>query len=618
MTKEELNKLKEWISELSEDDKKERDLYLMKLAKGEIQGPPVGYPVIDIPQLQYYDFDKYIEQKPKMTVTEKLFVNNSNNLNYRAIEFFGNKISFKKLFDNIKATVKSLSNIGVKKGDYVTICATGLPEVAYLFYAMGYMGSVGLFIPPYLNESKMISDIGYKNSKVLIVMDALYNLIEETIKESTIEKIIIIPTLNSSKMPFLSKKVKLNNPEKEMLWNDFIKLGKNCELPKMVEYEENMPLSVVYSSGTTGNLKGILLSHDSYQNSVQAYPEIGVDIHKGQKLYQIIPAWSSTGTSTCLHLPLTYGCCVFMDPRFTKDKFAQNISKKKINYAVGTTSLYEGFEKKSNIKNRKFPDFHYPFVGGTAITEKQKNHLEEIFREHGCENKVRTAYGRCEDGAAIATQNQQIAHQKNSVGIPLSNVLVEIVDDDGNDLTYNQRGTIVVTSKCGMIEYYNNPELNKNFYSYDNVGNKWSRTGDIGYISSNGELFVLGRSNDFSLVNGKKIYNFDIKSILVEEQDIKDCEVVCKETENGNALCAHIIFENEYQPNNLDKRLSELQNRIYEVFNDVDMVPEVFKIRNEFPVAQSTKRDMRTIKEESDGFIYKKYIRGKVKKKTIL
>ena len=613
MKNDDLEKLKDEISKLSKEELKERYLYLRKLAMGELQGPPVGYPSIDKAQLMYYDMNKYFEEKPKMTVTEKLFVNNANNLNYTAIEFFGNKISFRKLFNNIKDTVKSLSDLGIKEGDYVTICATGLPEVAYLFYAMGYIGSVGLFLPPYLNEEKMISDIGCKNSKVLIVMDKLYDFIKEIIDESSIEKIIIIPTLNSSLMPFLSKKLELKNPKKEILWNDFIKQGKKTELPPMIEYKKDMPLSVVYSSGTTGNLKGILLSHDSYQNSVQSYPEIGVDISKGQKLYQIIPAWSSTGTSTCLHLPLTYGCCVFMDPRFTKDKFAQNISKRKINYAVGTTSLYEGFEDKKNVKNRKFPDFHYPFVGGTPITEKQKTHLEAIFREHGCENKVRTAYGRCEDGAAITTQNQQIAHQKNSVGIPLSNVTVEAIDEHGNELSYNQRGTIMVSSKCGMLEYYNNPNLNKNFYTYDSVGNRWSKTGDIGYVGSNGEVFILGRSNDFSMINGKKIYNFDIKSILVEEKDIRDCEVVCKETENGNSICAHIIFESDYNNDEIDSRLLELQEIIYKEFNDVDMVPEIFKIRKQFPIARSTKRDMRAIKEETEGFIYKKFTYGKTK-----
>ena len=615
VTKEELKKLNEWIAELSVEEQKERDIYLRKLAAGEYQGPPVGYPSIDKSQLKYYDFEKYLKDKPKMTVTEEIFTNNIENLDMTAIEFFGTKISFKQLFNKIKESARAFANFGVKEGDYVTLCLTSIPEAAYSFYAMGYLGSVGIFIPPYVNPEKMISDISSNNCKVLVVMDKLYGYIKDTIKKTSIEKIIIVPTLNSSLLGVFSKKIKVENLQKEFLWNDFIKLGRKSQMPKIVAYKENLPLSVVYSSGTSGFIKGILLSHDSYQNSIQAYSEIGIDISVGQRLYQVIPAWTSTGTSTCLHLPLTYGSCVFMDPRFNPDQFAKNISRKKINYAVGTTSLYEGFEKEENIKKRKFPDFHYPFVGGTAITEKQKHHLEEIFNEHGCKNKVRTAYGRCEDGAAIATQTQKIEHQKNSVGIPLSNVIVKIVDDDLNELTYNERGHILVSSKCRMIEYYNNTELNKDYYIIDEFGEKWSPTGDIGHIGINGELYVDGREKDVSIINGSKIYNFDVKSILIEEPDIMDCEVFSKCSEKGDVLCAHIMFVDKYIKQDYNDRLIQLQNIIYDAFNDYNMIPQVFKIRDSFPMSRSTKRDIAAMKKEEDGFIFLPFEKENVMKK---
>ena len=118
-----------------------------------------GYPSIDKPQLGVYKEEEYFSERPKENITEALFNNNKNNLDTIALEYFGNKITYKKFFERINDLTKSLSMYGVKKGDYVSICLAGIPEAMTSIYSLGYLGAVGIYLAPYLDIDTMISDI---------------------------------------------------------------------------------------------------------------------------------------------------------------------------------------------------------------------------------------------------------------------------------------------------------------------------------------------------------------------------------------------------------------------------------------------------------------------------
>ena len=355
---------------------------------------------------------------------------------------------------------------------------------------------------------------------------------------------------------------------------------------------------MVYSSGTTGASKGILLSNESFQNSVFSYPECGVDISRNQKFYQLIPPWYSTGLSTSLHLPLTYGCTVFMDPRFERNIFVKNIIKHKPNYTVAATSMYEGFLEKKLVGKHDLSFYNYPFEGGEPLRKEVADKIEKVFKEHGCNSKLRVAYGQCECGAAITTQTQKMDATFGSVGIPLPGIRVGIFDDENNELSYNKRGNIYVATPCAMIGYYKNEEENRKHFYVDKNGIKWSKTGDIGYLNNNGELFVSGRANDYSIINNKKIFNFDVENIILSFNQIKNCDVF----EKNGFLVMHLIPDKNYNKEELTRLIKQIQKSIFEVFKDLDYVPFVFKIRDTFPCAKSGKRDLIKLKSENEDF----------------
>lgn len=568
-----------------------------------------GYPTIDKPWYVNYNKDELEKEIQKRTVFQEVYDNNIKFQKDLALEFFGSKINYSTFFKNIEMTAKAFKEYGIKKGDFVTICAAGIPETVYSFYALSKIGAVANMIAPHFEKKDLIARISDCESDTLIIMDEFYPELKEAIKGSRIKNIIILPTLNSSMLRFITKTYKIDSFSNELYWNQFIKDGRKQKETETISYEKDLPLTMVYSSGTTGASKGILLSNDSFQNSIQSYPASGVDISRGQKFYQIIPPWYSTGLSTSIHLPLSYGTSVFMDPRFERDIFVKNIIKAKPNYCVAPTSMYEGFLDEKLVGNKNLSFFNYPFEGGEPLSNEVASKIEKVFKEHGSNAQLRVAYGQCECGAAITTQTQKAENTRGSVGIPLPGVTIGIFDEQFNELKYYERGQILANTPCSMIGYYKNEEATKEYFHIDKNGIKWNCTGDIGYIDEKGNLFVQGRATDYSIIDNEKIYNFDIENILMELDEIKMCDVLEFDNNGTKELAVHIIFTDKVQkeieenPEYLEEKLFEIKQYIYERTNNEKMVPHRFKIRKSFPYAKSGKRDVSKIKEEKDGFI---------------
>lgn len=603
MKLEDLEQLKNKINKLNDKELKKRDKYLQDLSIGNIQGPLLGYQSIDKQWLKYYDLDT-IDICEKRTVYQGMYEHNKNNLTDLAIEYFFSKISFQKLFFNIEQTAKSFEENGIKRGDFVTICAPGIPETVYSFYALSKLGAIANMMAPYFDKNDFVDRISDCNSELLLVMDSFYDEIKDAVRRSKIKKVVVIPTLNSSPLKYFSKKYKIDKNSNEIFWNDFMKEGRERDFSTTIDYEANMPLVMVYSSGTTGASKGILLTNDSFQNSVYAYFKSGLDISRGQKFYQIIPTWYSTGISTSVHLPLTCGASVFMDPRFEREIFAKNIIKSKPNYSIAPTSMYEGLLNNPLLKNKDLSYFKNAFEGGEPLSREVAEMINKVFIEHGNNSSIKVGYGQCECGATVTTQTENTEHCNGSVGIPLPNINIQICDDNMNEVRTGMRGQIVVCTPASMLEYYKNQKGTDDYFFIDNLGNKWNCTGDIGYMDMNGNLYVEGRASDYSIINGQKIYNFDIEKIIKNVKNVKLCDVLSKTDGKTEQLVAHIILNDGLSDKEGMTILAEIQSRVYEETKNLNMVPFIFKIRKEFPYAKSGKRDIQKMKTETDGFIY--------------
>ncbi len=601
----ELKEYKIKLGNLSVNEQKLRDLYLRKLALGDIQGPPTSSPTINSRELTFYNEDTPTFIPLPNNVTKSLEENNNHNLDKNALEYGLNKIKYKTFINEKNRIVKSLIKNGITDKDYVAVCLPAIPEAMYMLYALGHINAAGIFMPPYLDDGTMLKDLLKGNSKLLIILDKFLDneivktRIDKMLDNSHIEKIIVVPALYSALPINLGKKIikKQDYGEKYIYWDEFLNEGKNEKIPSIAEYIPNHPIAVVYSSGSTGILKGIKLSHDSLVLPPQTYYTLGIDLTPGQRFYQSIPLWSSTGLIALGTSPLYYRSTIYQNPKLEPEVFIKNIGKKKINWAVGTRELFNnGIEQIKNdhlfhflnkIGIYQYNQLSHILVGGTPISEKNKVSLTNDIQQLGGNINVEDSYGVCENAAIVTL-----------AGIPLPGVKITILDQNHNELYYNQRGMVAINSPFKMLEYFSRDDLNNELFFDDMI-----LTGDIGYLTEENKLVILGREKDFSVINNKKIYNFDLVNAILEDPNVRDCEVFSKQNKYGDSyLCVHLLLDENMHNN--EEVLKRIQKNIFEKYNDLDFVPESFKIRSSFPISRSTKRDIELLKQEKDGYIY--------------
>ena len=571
-----------------------------------------GYPSIDKPWESFYDGVEKRSIFLDTTPYQGLVKNNSNYFNESALEYFGTDITFGDMLKNIDRVSKSLEEYGVKKGDFVTICSTTTPEVIYVFYAISKIGAIANVISPFYTPEELTARINECDSKVVIIVDKFLPKFKECLNKDKRKNIIVLPMMNSSVLRFVSKKYRIDGKTNETAWKKFIKDGVQRQDSIVDPYEAKKPQAMVYSSGTTGASKGILLSVDSFQKLVNAYGNSGFDTSRKQKVYQNIPPWHSTGLSLGINFPLSFGVKVCIDPRFDHDVFIKNVLKFKPEYILTNTSMYQGFTFEKSLKRlegKSLAFLKYPVEGGEPLTEKDIENIEGVFQAHGSNARLLNGYGECECGATVTTDITSHKFSNAASGIPLPDITtVAIFDDEFQELKYRQRGNILVKTEIGMIEYFNNTDATNEFFYTDNKGERWSKTGDIGYMNEDGSLVVLGRKSDFSIIDNKKIYNFDVERAVLSSDKVKLCEVQTHPNDE-NKLVAHIVWENDIKsilkqkPEKQKEYFKEVQAVVMRVMNVQEAIPYSFCIRDSFPSAHSGKRDIKFIKSNVEGLI---------------
>lgn len=566
-----------------------------------------GYPSIDKPWLKYYKENVEDIEIPRETIWKHIYTNNLEHLDETALIFYGKKITWKELFKNVRKVSEILAAEGVKKNDYILVCMTGTPETLYLILACSKIGACAVMLNPTLKKEQLLEIIRSTKTNFIFCMDKLYDAIAEAVRESQVEKIVIIPAIYA-----LPKIVKLLITLKEsdskclkealkhgaIMWNTFLR-GQRVEAEE--NEDENLPLAVVFTSGTTGKAKGIVHSNRSYVALSTEYANNGYPFKRGDKFLAIIPTFIAAGLSYMLLAPLAQGIVMVLEPQYSEKSFIADTLKYKPNILGATKSFWYAALHDSKMQKETLSYLKIPITGGEAMFECDTININRFLKEHGCKKALYVGYGMSELNATATTTAEQ-GSSNGSSGIPLPHITVAAFSvDSGLECTYEEYGELQVLSPCGMLEYFQNPEETEKFFKKDAAGNMWCHTGDIGYVNKQGEVFVLGRATDCFMTNeGKRIYLFDIENAILKNKKVVQCKVIDMEYNGRIVLAAHIVLATG-EENNVDEIMEEIHSYCKTTL-DADMVPLLYKFRDSFPLTPNGKRDIKKLKQETEGF----------------
>ncbi len=477
---------------------------------------------------------KYYENKnkhldyPDYSLYENLERNGKNRLKLTAYNYFGTKGTYKELLDNIEKCSKSLKKIGVKENEKVTICMPNTPETLYSFYAINKIGAIASMIHPLSAENEIKYYLNITETKVLITIDLAWTKIKNILKETKVEKVIIL-SVKESMPPHLKlgysltkeKKIEKPTPSKKIIyWNDFIKLGESYKKETKVQRVGKDEAVILYSGGTSGLPKGILLSNLNFNAlALQSIEACGC-LNEKDKVLSIMPIFHGFGLGICIHTVLTFGGTAVILPQFNAQTFHKLLKKYKPNVIAGVPTLYEALINNKDMKKLNLSYLKCVISGGDSLSVNLKRKIDNFLQTHGANIQVREGYGltECVTGSCLTPENH---YREGSIGIPYPDTYYKIVKSGTDEeLDYNEEGEIVLSGPSVMLGYLKNKEETKNTLRKHKDGLTWLHTGDLGYMDEEGFVYFKQRLKRMIISSGYNIYPQQIENVIDSHKDV--------------------------------------------------------------------------------------------------
>ncbi|MBQ2873345.1 MAG: acyl--CoA ligase [Bacilli bacterium] len=617
MTKEQLIELKKKIGQLSEEELKERDLYLRGLATGEIQGPLVGYASIDKPWLKYYDKETLSTQIPNMTAYQYMCHENADNLDTCAIEYYGTKITFKEFISMIDKAADKFYNLGVRKGDVVTIISIANPELEITLYALNKLGVVINLVDVRYDSNAIKNCLNEVNSRILIAMDNFLPEIDKMLNETSVSHVITISPFNSVPSALkivanLGDKVKnketrkiidkIKKKERYIGWNELLKIPSQLK-PVFPAYEKNMLTALVHTGGTTGVSKTVKLSNDNFNAMVLQFQAFNTYLKRDTFLNDIVP-FVAYGILGAIHMPLCLGLTNIIAPVLSPEGFTKFMIKYHPNNVLAVPTYWEDFTNNSKVQRMDLSFLKHPGSGGDSTSiEKEKEH-NLFFKEHNSNAVIELGYGLTEVGSAAVACVGDI-NKIGSVGIPFVKNVVCICDPDTEiELGYNQVGEIYIKTPTMMMGYLNNQNEEEKVVKIHSSGEKWIHTGDLGYVDEDGFLYITGRIKRMIISGGFKIYPSEIEKIIYQNPAVEKCCVIALEDEvYGSLPEAYIVLKKEFKEHykNVEKEICQDCEKKLPPYS----LPCNYQFRDSLPLTTVGKIDYKTVEMEANKQIAK-------------
>ena len=440
-----------------------------------------------------------------------------------AFDFYGKATTYKELIREIETCAKALKTIGVREGDRVTIALPNCPQAIQVFYAVNLVGGICNMIHPLSAEKEIEFYLNESHSVTAITLDQFYGKFENIRKNTGVTNIVIASVKDELSKPLkagtmimdsINKVQKIPDDAPVIRWKDFLKLSRHCFYNYKVERKGADPAVILYSGGTTGTTKGILLSNLNFnalgQQVIAANPMFRV----GDKMLAAMPLFHGFGLGVCIHTMLSQGGRCILIPRFTAEDYAKKVVKCKCNFIAGVPTLYEALLRLPYMKNADLSSLKGVFSGGDSLSVELKKKFDKFLYDHNSKVQIREGFGTTECVTASCLTPPHMA-KEGSIGLPFPDTYYKIVEPGTDkELPYGEEGEILIAGPTVMMEYINHPQETAQTLRRHADGLTWIYTGDLGVMDSEGFVYFRGRAKRMIITSGYNVYPGQIENIL--------------------------------------------------------------------------------------------------------
>ena len=439
-----------------------------------------------------------------------------------AFDFMGRSTTYEEMVLRINRCARALKTIGIREGDKVTIAMPNCPQAIYMFYAVNLVGGIANMIHPLSAEKEIEFYLNESESVTAITLDQFYHKFEAIRENTKLVNIIIASVKDALSKPvkagyMLTEGRKIKKIPKDapvIRWYDFMKLAQHCFYNYEVKRTGDDPAVILYSGGTTGTTKGIVLSNKNFnalgQQVIAANPMFRV----GDKMLAAMPLFHGFGLGVCVHTMLSQGGRCILIPRFTAASYAKQIVKYRCNFIAGVPTLYEALLRLPSMEGADLSCLKGVFSGGDSLSIELKKKFDKFLYDHKAVIQVREGYGTTETVTACCLTPPHM-FKEGSIGVPFPDTYIKIVEPGTDkELPYGEEGEILLAGPTVMMEYANHPDETAQTIRLHEDGLKWVYTGDLGIMDEEGFIYFKGRAKRMIISSGYNVYPGQLENIL--------------------------------------------------------------------------------------------------------
>jgi len=453
-----------------------------------------------------------------------------------ALIFYGKKTSFGQLGELIDRFAAALiRRVGVRKGDRVGIILPNCPQNVIATVACQRAGAIPVQFNPMYVEREITYQAKDAGCRVMITLDLFWN----KVKPCGVEQFIVtgmpdfLPFPLSVLFPLKVKAPKVG-PGEAIRFTDLLKEEPKGFRPVDVRPVED-PAVFMYTGGTTGISKGVMLTHFNFTANVMQIQEwLKRPPGKVDTVLVVLPMFHSYGFTAALGFALASGSTCVLVPKFDAGEVLKLIDKHKPTSFPGVPTIYTALLNHPDIHKYDLKSIEFCVSGAAPLPVELLKRWEEVTGSN-----ILEGYGLTETSPVTHSNPLYGKRKPGSVGLPYANTEVRIVDlETGEDLPLGQEGEVLLRGPQVMKGYWNKPEE-----TAETIRDGWLFTGDIGKMDEEGYLYIVDRKKDMIIAGGFNIYPREIDEILYQHPAVLEaCSIGVADEYRGETVKAFVVL----------------------------------------------------------------------------
>tara|TARA_R110002051_G_scaffold3480_3_gene18765 strand:+ start:2589 stop:4292 length:1704 start_codon:yes stop_codon:yes gene_type:complete len=503
-----------------------------------------------------------------------------------ALEFFGRETTYSELGDQIDRAAEGLRLLGVQKGDRVALVLPNCPQHIVAFYAVLRLGAVVVEHNPLYTPRELRHQFEDHEARVVIAWNNVVSTVQDLPADIAAETIISVDVTRS--MPFITRallrlpiakaresRTALTTPVSgTIVWEELLK-SEPIDA-RIVRPDADDLALIQYTSGTTGNPKGAMLTHVNLStNAAQARAWVPAVPRGKAVVYAVLPMFHAYGLTLCLTFGMSMGARLVLFPKFDPDLVLAVIKKRPATFLPAVPPIYERLTAAADAAGVSLKGIEIAISGAMPLSASVVEPWEE--RTGGT---LVEGYGLSETSPVLMANPVGPTRRPGTVGLPLPNTEIRVVDPENPtvDRQAGEKGELLVRGPQVFSGYWQKPdETAEVFVSATDGGKDWFRTGDIVAVDSDGFVSIVDRIKELIITGGFNVAPSEVEDALRQHPSIADAAVVGLPSEHSgeDVVAAVVLADGESLDENAVRESLRANLAAYKVPKRVVVVDEL-------------------------------------------